>query len=319
MNLSILQANIEPLDLRSCLISINGQLIFQHYRDRHIAAEVAKINSCTKSVLSALLCIAMDKQLIPEPSTLASVLFPRACSRWRFTQRNHYAGASADDVCGLQLDGVWRPELLPRMIRTSDWLRFTLEQPLSDEPGTRMEYNSGVSQLALLYPRSSQWNTVAQFAQRELFEPLGIKDYEWETDPQGIHTGGFGLRLIPSDMLKLGQLYLQQGQWKSQELIRPDLVERTVFPAFSAGAPRRGKYGWHWWADSFYADEEQTSSIDYFYALGFGGQQIIVIPRLEVVTVITNDKLKKGKPPADVFTSFIIPLLRNLPVVQEPF
>ncbi|MNP73273.1 hypothetical protein D3C76_1699670 [compost metagenome] len=76
-------------------------------------------------------------------------------------------------------------------------------------------------------------------------------------------------------------------------------------------APRRGAYGWHWWADSYTLEAENTSelSFDYFYARGFGGQFIHVIPSLEIVVVLTDDKRKKAQFPGDVFRQFIAPLL----------
>jgi CubicO group peptidase (beta-lactamase class C family) len=80
MNLSSLLPRLEPLDLRSCLISHRGELIVRHYRNNRTATEVGKINSCTKSVLSALLCVAMGQGLLPEPSAKASLFFPQLAS-----------------------------------------------------------------------------------------------------------------------------------------------------------------------------------------------------------------------------------------------
>lgn len=313
MNLSSLLTAIEPLDLRSCLVSYRGQLLFEHYRNQQTATEAAKINSCTKSVLSALICIAMGQQLLPEPSTAASIFFPQLAedsdTRKQSITLEHLLTMSA----GFEWTEFGGINSFPRMTQTPNWTKYTLEQPLLDTPGTRMEYNSGISQLLSAILVQASGLSTAQFAERYLFQPLGIEQYEWETDPQGIHTGGFGLKMVPSDMLKLGQLYMQNGVWNNEQLIHKNLLERAVSPAFTADSPRRGQYGWHWWVDSFPTVQEQAKdcSIAYFYALGFGGQNIIVIPSLEVVAVITNDKLKRGKPPADVFRQFIAPLLRQ--------
>lgn len=77
MNLSSISAALTTLDLRSCLISRDNRLVLEHYRAPNIATELAKINSCTKSVLSALICIAMDKGLLPQPDAPLTLFYPQ--------------------------------------------------------------------------------------------------------------------------------------------------------------------------------------------------------------------------------------------------
>lgn len=76
MNLSAISAAIQPLQLRSCLINREGQLVLEHYRNTQVADQIAKTNSCTKSFLSALLCIAFDRGLLPPPDTQIRTFFP---------------------------------------------------------------------------------------------------------------------------------------------------------------------------------------------------------------------------------------------------
>lgn len=107
----------------------------------------------------------------------------------------------------------------PAMTKTADWIKYVLAQPLAHTPGTVMTYNSGSSQLLSAILRDCSGQAVAEFAEDQLFQPLGIQSYHWESDPQGIHTGGFGLHLKPEDMLKFGLLYLQEGRWKNQQIL----------------------------------------------------------------------------------------------------
>jgi CubicO group peptidase (beta-lactamase class C family) len=311
MKMSLLSPAIAPLDLKSCIISRQGQLTFEHYRDRHTATAIAKINSCTKSVLASLICIAMDKGLLPQPISPLSVFFPQLVSyresRKQEITLQHLLTMSA----GFNWTEFGGQNSFPRMTRSPNWVNFVLEQPLSDCPGARMEYNSGVSQLLSAILVQATGMTTARFAELYLFGPLGIESYKWEHDPQGIHTGGFGLSLSPSDMLKFGQLYLQNGKWDNKQLISRELAARSVQSAIPVEAPRRGCYGWHWWTDSYpFAPKDSTTpSLDYYYARGFGGQYIHVVPSLEIVVVLTNDKQKKEQHPADVFRQIIAPLL----------
>ncbi|WP_068780927.1 serine hydrolase domain-containing protein [Paenibacillus sp. GM2] len=318
MNLASLPATLTELKLRSCLISKRGQLIFEYYKDTNIRGQIAKINSCTKSILSALICIAMDQGAVPPPETAISKYFPELVVKAKFDgirideqssggkiSNAHKLEITIEHLLTMSAGFDWTEfggqNSFPKMTRTPDWIDFVLNHPLSDLPGARMEYNSGVSQLLSAILVQATGLSVAEFAEKHLFSPLRIESYKWETDPQGFHTGGFGLWLRPADMLKFGQLYLQQGIWEHQQIISPELIARSVKPALPAEAPRRGFYGWHWWADSL-------SSLDYFYARGFGGQFIHVIPSLEIVVVQTHDNRKKKEQP-DIFREYILPLL----------
>lgn len=313
MNVSSLTSAIAPVDLRSCLISRNGRLLFEFYRNRHVPEETAKVNSCTKSFLSALICIAMDQGILPGPKTPIAQFFPRLAAdpdpRKREITLEHLLTMTA----GFQWTEFGGQKSFPRMTRSPHWIGFVLDQPMSETPGDRMEYNSGVSQLLSAILTQAAGVKTARYAETNLFGPLGIEDYKWEADPQGIHTGGYGLWLRPSDMLKFGQLYLQLGRWEQEQLISSERVKHSVQPSIPANAPNRGFYGWHWWTDTYEAEADEdghgSPAFGYFYARGYGGQFIYVVPVLETVVVLTDDKRKKERHPANVFRQFIAPLL----------
>lgn len=150
---------------------------------------------------------------------------------------------------------------------------------------------------------------MTQFAEQQLFQPLGITSYDWETDPQGTHTGGFGLHLKPVDMLKFGRLYLNEGGWKERQLIHKETIRSFIHPFLPAAKPKKAFYGWHWWTSSFSDETGNNTETDYYYALGFGGQYIVVIPSFDMVVVVTADRFKKKQPPVDIFRQYVIPLL----------
>lgn len=307
MNLSSISAAITPLHLRSCLIYRGHQLVFEHYRNGPVKEQIAKTNSVTKSFLSALICIAFDRGLLPSPDTPIRTFFPQldadSDERKREITLRHL----------LTMSGGWNwtefgeHHSFPRMTRSRDWVRFALEQPMADRPGDRMEYNSGSSQLLSAILVQAAGMPVDRFAEEHLFGPLGIDTYRWEQDPQGIHTGGFGLWLRPSDMLKFGLLYLRQGVWNGRQLISRERLEESVRPAIDVEAPHRGCYAWHWWTDVYTGD--RNSSFEFFYARGYGGQFIYVIPSLETVVVLTDDKRKRDRPPTEVFRLNLAPHL----------
>ncbi|MBY0010715.1 serine hydrolase domain-containing protein [Paenibacillus typhae] len=311
MDTSKLSAVLAPYQLRSCLISSEGRLVFEHYREAGTAGELAKINSCTKSILSALVCIAMQKGLLPQPETLLAEFYPRL----RQDRDPRKAAITLEHLLTMSAGFNWTEfggqNSFPRMTRSENWIDFVLEQPLSHNPGGHMEYNSGVSQLLAALLAEGTGMPVARFAESVLFSPLGIEQYEWEQDPQGIHTGGFGLRLRPVHLLRFGQLYLQRGQWDQQQLIASELVDRSTQTALLAEAPRRGGYAWHWWTDSYThsGDAAAETELHYYYARGYGGQFIYVLPKQETVVVLTQDNRGRQTRTADVFRESVLPIL----------
>lgn len=311
MKLNALTEILASLDLRSCLIYLDGRNAFEYERDPQAAKDIAKINSCTKSVLSALVCIAMDQGLLPPAETRITEFFPRLAadpdSRKQTMTLQHLLTMTA----GFDWTEFGGQNSFPRMTRSPNWVEFVLDRPLSDPPGTRMEYNSGASQLLSAILVQAAGMSLARYAELHLFGPLGIDEYKWECDPQGIHTGGFGLWLRPRDMLKFGQLYLQGGEWENKALISRTLLTKSVQPAIRTEPPRRGCYAWHWWTDRYPdpAGSRAEKGIDYFYARGYGGQYIHVIPSLASVVVLSNDKQQKKHHHVDVFRQHIAPLL----------
>jgi CubicO group peptidase (beta-lactamase class C family) len=311
-NLQPLIRDITELGLRSCIIVQNGTTLLEHYRGPRTANELGRINSCTKSILSALICIAIDQGILPEPDTPILEFFPQLNQdndpRKRHITIAHLLTMSA----GFQWNEFGGLNSFPTMTKSEDWVKFVLSQPLIQPPGTMMEYNSGGSQLLASILSQASGQAVAEFAEQQLFRKLGITRYRWDKDPQGIHTGGFGLYLKPRDMAKLGLLYLQQGSWEGEQLIQAATLQRSITPVIKGNGPSKGMYGWHWWISSFLAGEDRPKEVPYHFALGFGGQYIIIVPSHGLVVVITADRnTKKRNPPVEVFKEYIVPILVN--------
>ncbi|MEK0314225.1 serine hydrolase domain-containing protein [Cohnella sp. 56] len=315
-DMSHLPAAIASINPRSCLISGQGRLLFEHYRETSLADEPAVINSCTKSVLSALICIAIGRGLLPDPAnTPVSTFFPQLLADPDIRKRDMTLQHLLTMTAGYRWDEFGGLNSFPRMTRTTDWIAYVMGQPLSEQPGVRMTYNSGVSQLLSAILSQAAGMSVARFAEETLFGTLGIRRYEWETDPQGIHTGGFGLRLLPADLLKLGEMMLRRGSWGGNCLFPSELADRSVRPVVRASPPYEGEYGWHWWCGTYSprqseivgaSDGERTKAA-FYYARGFGGQFLYVVPEDELVAVVTQDSRKRKQP--DLFSTLIAPMI----------
>jgi CubicO group peptidase (beta-lactamase class C family) len=162
-----------------------------------------------------------------------------------------------------------------------DWFKSMLEQPVSDEPGQVFHYNSAAEHLLSGILTRSTHLTALEFANKHLFQPLGIPLPSWETDPQGNNVGGDGLSLRPRDMAKIGYLYLHQGLWDGQQLVPAEWVQASTEEHAKADF-WSGSYGYLWWVTALEGHGA-------YYAAGFGGQYIYVIPDLDLVVVITGN------------------------------
>lgn len=257
----------------------------------------------------------MDQQLIPTPDTRITQFFPQLLHE----QDKRKQTITLEHLLTLTAGFNWTEfggiNSFPKMTRSTDWITYVLQQPMSDEPGTVMVYNSGVSQLLAAILVQATGISITQYADLHLFGPLGIEQYEWKSDPQGIHTGGYGLQISANDMLKFGLLYLYKGVWNNRRLISEDMVRHSTQASIAVNPPERGSYGWHWWSDSVpvasITGESITSDLHYYYARGFGGQFIIIVPTLDTVIVLTREQRKKGLSPLDFFRLQIAPMLMS--------
>ncbi|HIW31750.1 MAG TPA: beta-lactamase family protein [Candidatus Paenibacillus intestinavium] len=313
MNSTTLSQEIQPYDVNSCIVHCNGDILYHYEKLDEASSKLMPVNSCTKSILSALICIAMDQGLIPSPDTCITHFFPQLHDqqdkRKQMITLQHLLTLTA----GLKWTEFGGINSFPKMTRSADWIDFVLQQPMSDEPGSVMVYNSGVSQLLAAILVQSTGQSISQYADLHLFGPLGIKQYEWKIDPQGIHTGGYGLQLCANDMLKFGLLYLQRGKWNNEVIISEELIDLSIEPAIAVTLPEHGCYGWHWWTDYIPANDTTDAStiadLHYYYARGFGGQFIIIVPTLNSVIVLTRKQRKMGLSPLDFFRLHIAPML----------
>ncbi len=168
-------------------------------------------------------------------------------------------------------------------IRSSpDWLDYMLGLPLAAAPGERFNYCSGCSHILaeILYAATGQ--TPEEYANQYLFGPMGIQDVKWESDPQGISIGGWGLYLTSRQMARLGQLYLDEGNWQGRQLVPAEWVRESTRLQVDGGGYLNVDgigYGYQWW---------NNPSLQGFAAVGSEGQVIFVQPEKRLVVVFTS-------------------------------
>ena len=267
--------------LHSVLILRRGCLVVEAHAPGHSPSEKHILNSCMKTVLSALVGIAMEKGCLREDDRVLDY-FPEYvptdgdARRGRIMLRHLLSMSS----------GISWPQFGPNNVsdamgRSDDWIHFILQRPMAAEPGTVANYSNGDAHLVSAILQKATGRTALDFAREVLFEPLGISDVHWECDPQGRNIGSAAMYLRPSDMAKIGGLYLNYGEWEQQQVIARTWIDaswstHTQMPTSGGTAG----YGYYWW---LYPER------GLYEAWGGACQRIGVLPAVGVVVVVTAD------------------------------
>jgi CubicO group peptidase (beta-lactamase class C family) len=171
-----------------------------------------------------------------------------------------------------------------------DWVQFTIDRPMAQEPGTTFRYNSGATQLLSHVFRSATGRDIEEYAVQHLFAPLGIERYFWKRSPSGLIDTEGGLYLAPRHLAKIAYLYLKNGLWENNQIVPTDWVKASIAPSVTV-SDAGVKYGYKWWLYP-YGKEQRYA----FGGSGFGGQRPIVLPELDIIMVFTGWNVLPGKP-----------------------
>ncbi|MBT8055749.1 MAG: beta-lactamase family protein [Gammaproteobacteria bacterium] len=342
--LSVPAQSFEPLDeaiqqgafgnLKAVIVSQYGDVVFEGYYRGAQPGDLHQVQSVTKSVGSALVGIAARKGLVQADQPLGdyfSGLYDMS-SNALSNKSNITVAQVLQQRHGLQWDeddSDYRDPANPvtQMIQSDDWYRFVLEQPMAAAPGTAFAYSSGASTLMSRVVRVATGMGPDEFAQQELFEPLGIDAVHWEIySEQGLGNGitqwpnpdhdpslGFSLWMPARGLLKFGELYLNGGVHEGRRILDESWVEASWTRYSHAGnsdyfyRPGWG-HGYQWWIARV-ADPAGREWTVYF-ASGWGSQVIFVIPDLGAVIVTVADNYDYNGPDVDVMLiSRILPEL----------
>lgn len=268
------------LSVHSIQVIRHGYLVLDVYFYPYTGETAHDVASVIKSITSSLIGLALEKGYIKSIDQPVLDFFPEYADSCRSSGKEHITvrdllTMSSGLKCGLEQG---EPELFA-MLRSKDWVQFTLDLPMAVKPGTHFAYcSSNMHLLSAIITRTTGMSAMA-FAQKHLFEPLGIKEVFWPSDPQGINHGWGDLQMHPLDMAKIGYLYLNKGEWNDTQILSPDWVEESTQKQISL-AKGEMRYGYGWWISG-----GKFSGM--YAAVGRGGQRIFVRPEEDIVVVVT--------------------------------
>lgn len=199
---------------------------------------------------------------------------------------------------------------------SGSWVKDFLATPVLKEPGTEFLYNSMATFMLSAIVQKVTGERIADYLQPRLFEPLGIEGYDWEESPEGINTGGWGLRVKTEDMAKFGLLYLQKGMWNGKQVLPAAWVEEaTTFKIDQAPGASPGEKAESDWKQG-YCYQFWRSRNNSFRADGAYGQYIIVLPEKDAVVAITAES-PDMQDEINLVWDHILPALKEGPLPED--
>lgn len=274
--------------LHSLLVSHRGELVLERYYNGRRGNQLANVKSVSKSIISALVGIAIAQGHIPsvrEPiGTYFADLLPGQANAARraITIEDLLTMRAGLESTSARRYGAW--------VASSHWVRFVLTRRIETPPGVEMEYSTGNTHLlSAILTKATGMSTWA-YAQRVLARPLGFSLARWMRDPQGIYFGGNEMLLTPRQMLVFGEMYLNRGRHDGQQIVPEDWIDASFIPRGRSDFNGQ-QYGYGWWIRDFGGEQA-------FFAWGYGGQYIVLVPRLQLVIVTTSstatDEARRG-------------------------
>lgn len=182
-----------------------------------------------------------------------------------------------------------------RASTTDTWVKTFLSQPVDHEPGTFFLYNTGATYMLSAIVQKTTGQPLIKYLRPRLFDPLGIEGEDWEMDPHGINTGGYGLRVRTEDIAKFGQLYLQKGKWNGEQILPRDWVaQATKTQIVSASSNPKRPLEQDDWAQG-YGYQFWRCRPGGYRADGAFGQFSMVMPEYDAVIAITSESFSMQK------------------------
>jgi len=263
--------------------------------------------SVTKSVTSTIVGIAVDKGFFTSLAEPVTDLFPQARDLTDPRKQRITLASLLEMRSGLGC--IKTPELgektLIDMLGQPDWVKYTLSLPMAAEPGARFVYcSSGMHVLSGAISRATGRNELS-FGEAYLFSPLGIEAPSWPTDSQGRSTGWGGLQLRPTDMAKIGELFLRHGMWKGRRILSSGWID-----AATDGHPAGAEYGYGWWVGHDFSPFA-------FAADGRGSQAIAVDPRRDLVVVVSA-AISEPRDAAELKRLLLDSIVSDAPLAADP-
>lgn len=265
--------------VQSMMIEHNGELIYDEFRDGMNKNKPTNIKSASKSVLSLLVGIAIDRDYLEGVEQPIGEFFPDYFEqnpdsvKEAITIKDLLTMRSGLETTSFHNYGRW--------VVSNNWITYVLSRPLTEKPGGKMVYSTGTSHLLSVILTRATGMSTRTFADEYLFGPLGIRIGGWDRDPQGYYMGGNNLAISPLALLKIGRLMNNMGEYNGRQIVPQSWIKESI-NIYTRSNFNDYNFGYMWW-------RKTVEGKEVLFAWGNGGQYIMILPEMNTVISITSD------------------------------
>jgi CubicO group peptidase (beta-lactamase class C family) len=284
LNKNIAENNFK--EITSIVVIKNGKLLIEEYFNKAERNTLHDTRSVGKSFASALTGIAIKEGFLKSENQTLSEFYD--LSKFQnytskkdsisiknlLTMRSVFEGDDSDEKSAGNEENMYP---------TEDWVKFTLDLPINKNKQSWVYFTAGVVLLGDILNKSVP-EGLEKYADKKLFQPLNIKNYQWQYTPQKVANTAGGLQMTALDYAKFGQLYQQKGRWKNQQILDAYWVEKTFTKRVSIPERANEFYGFLFWNKTFQINGKPYET---FYCAGNGGSKIYIFKDLPITIVIT--------------------------------
>ena len=320
---NLITAN-EFKNISSVVIAYKGKVVFENYYNENNSDTKHNTRSATKTITGTLIgSLIQDGSLksVTEKASNYSKVKDLQNSDSRKDQITIEDLLTMSSILECDDWNQYSRGQEERMYIIEDWVKFYWDLPIKGFPewetkpkdckyGRSFSYcTAGVVVLGDIINRIT--GSLENYADKALFSKLGISDYHWQIIPTGLPMTGGGLGLRSRDLLKVGQLYLNEGKWNNEQIISKEYIEKSTQPHTEIGMFDY-EYGYLWWLSEFGKDKKEKA----YFMSGTGGNKIAVLPELDLVVVLTstyfNGGMESHKQTTKLLDEYIVPEIKNL-------
>jgi CubicO group peptidase (beta-lactamase class C family) len=296
-------------NIHSVLLVKNGKLILEEYFHGYNRETLHEIRSATKSIGSVLTGIAIDRGFIESANETIYPYFKsyEPVKKWNARVRQVTLKSLLTMTSGYTCDdhGSKKFECERNMYKADDWVEYALNLPMASQPGEHWAYNSASLWLVGEIISKTSGLTIPEFADKFLFEPMGIQDFKWGFSPKGRAWLAGNAKMKPRDMARFGYMVLNKGRWKKTQIVSEKWITESTSEYARAHGGAYG-YGYLWWRGKTIVNNRIIKTIA---ALGNGGQQIHIFPELDLIAVFTGGNYNSdlSVQPVEMLIKYILP------------
>lgn len=297
--------------VNSIVIEKNGKIVAERYYDWMSADRATNIKSASKSILSLLIGIAIHEGYLKSVDQTLDSFFPEYFKK---NPDSIKAAITIQDLLTMR-SGLKTTSFdhYHDWVSSNNWVWYTLNRQVVDQSGGKMLYSTGTSHLLSVILTKATGMSTKEFVNKYLFNPMDIDFHDWIKDPQGYYLGGNDMALKPEDMIKIGNMVMNYGNYNGKQLVPREWIEESL-KTYTYSTASDYNYGYMWW---------NTTAGDYKvnFAWGYAGQYILMFPELNAVVAMTSDIEKNNgdrtyqKAVFDFIEDTLIPFLEDEPLL----